>query len=93
MRARICIQSDLLAIVQWAKSNNMMLNEDKIDLVNFGKEKVPHGSPSDDPLVSSNNSRDLGVIVDNKRHWSTHVNSKAHLFPLDVLLNLENFLI
>ena len=66
---RTCLQLDLLAVIQWAEKNNMLLNKDKFDLIHFGNEdalKLPYSLPSGETLVASITTRDLGVTVDNK---------------------------
>ena len=50
---RVDLQIDLLAVSQWAKNNNMLLNEGKFELIHFGKQDVlkqPYFLPSGEPL-------------------------------------------
>ncbi|WP_347046892.1 hypothetical protein, partial [Escherichia coli] len=61
------LQSDLLAVIQWAEKHNMQLNEDKFNLIHFGKEsalQLPYTLPSGETLMASSTARDLGVTVD-----------------------------
>ena len=34
------LQSDLHAVIQWAKNNNMLLNSETFELIHFGKKDV-----------------------------------------------------
>ncbi len=60
----------------------MSLNENKFELIHFGKEnglKQPYSLPSGESLSASVTIRDLGVIVDDQLNWNAHINVKVDM--------------
>lgn len=67
--------SEMLAVViQQAEKNNMLLNEDKLELIYFEEDtpKLPYSLPLEETLETSSNIGDLGVIGDKNISWAAY---------------------
>lgn len=63
MDGRTCFQADPLAVIQRTEKNNMLLNEDELLLLFFGKENTltpMYSLPLGETIMTSNNIKDLG---------------------------------
>ena len=77
---RTLLQEDIEAIVKWATENNMELNPSKFQLLQHGKNedlKLPYTLPSGESLFGEDCVKDLGVYVDHRLSWKSHINTKA----------------
>lgn len=72
------LQNDLNNILKWCDINCMLINAQKCFHIKFTRKKVPH---SFDYLLDSNavtevnEIRDLGIIIDSKLQFSSHIDS------------------
>ena len=86
----IVLQQDLDHVIAWAKRNNMVLHEDKFELLvhrgnpNESLYELPFVCQTQTYKVSGGNMlyptdqvKDLGVIVSSDMSWSHHVSSMA----------------
>ena len=82
------LQDDLYRILDWSRSNNMKLHEQKFELLNhlhnsksslselpFIGENLQYKVSSEEILYPVENVRDLGVQVSNDLSWSGHIGS------------------
>jgi hypothetical protein len=70
------LQEDLHAVVRWANSNNMELNENKFQLLQHSKNqdlKHPYLLPSGKSISSDDVVKDLGVYIDKDLRWRQHI--------------------
>ena len=70
------LQDDLHSVIEWAKNNNMELNETKFELIHYGiKEelKEDYTLPSGVRINSSSSVRDLGIIMNDQLTFSNHI--------------------
>ena len=80
------VQEELDAIVQWADTNNMSLNELKfvylryrthksnpIEYLPFNSDSTTYTTPSGHILSPSIHTRDLGIQISADYHWSHHI--------------------
>ncbi|GAB1603590.1 hypothetical protein Ahia01_000640300, partial [Argonauta hians] len=78
---RDLLQRDLSSVNQWAIENSMVLNEQKFELLHFGKTEIPnhvYTLPSGITLSPSHSVRDLGVTVDRNLTWTEHIGKKVN---------------
>ena len=84
------LQEDLNHVIEWAKCNNMLLHEDKFELIihkhaqrstlyelPFIAEFLTYKISNGDYLQPVSHLKDLGVIVSSDLSWSAHVNTIA----------------
>ena len=84
--SHLMLQNDLNNIVHWSIKNNMELNGDKFEVLNYSLNKslllrnLPFTSahlqyhlPDGTMIEQSQNVRDLGVLLSNDCSWSPHV--------------------
>lgn len=82
------LQSDLNSAILWSISNNMVLHEDKFDLIihkcrpkyplhelPFTNEQMTYQVSSGDTLSPVHQLKDLGVIVSSDLSWTPHINT------------------
>jgi len=70
------LQEDLDGVQNWAKENNMKLNEDKFVLVTFNKNpeiKSEYTLKNGCKVVNSVTTRDLGVVISNDAKFTAHI--------------------
>ena len=65
------LQSDLNKIYEWADNNNMLFNNNKFEVLRYGKnteikDSTFYLSASNDIIEEKETLRDLGVIVNNQ---------------------------
>ena len=73
------LQKDLEILYNWQDINNMQFNDTKFQLLQFGKDKNKHEywymTPDcANPIIPSENVRDLGVTVDYRLTYKDHIN-------------------
>ena len=82
------LQDDLYNIIDWSKSNNMMLHEDKFELIihkhrlnstiyelPFVSESMTYKVTTGKSLTPVDELKDLGVIVSSDLSWRPHISS------------------
>ena len=80
------LQEDLNAVSNWAAQNNMVLHEDKFELIvhrhstrldiyelPFTFESMIYQTSNGDPLYPVGQLRDLGITVSEDLSWSSHI--------------------
>ena len=84
------LQQNLNQIYEWSKTNNMILNENKFEMMNFNlntrnKSKkllqelpfeipISYQLPDTTYIEPTNSVRDLGIIIDSELSWDVHRN-------------------
>ena len=94
----IVLQQDLDHVIDWAKRNNIVLHEDKFELLvhrgnpNESLYELPFVCQTQTSKVSGGNMlyptdqvKDLGVIVSSDMSWSHHVSSMQWHLELEKL--------
>ena len=84
----LLLQDDLYRILEWSRCNNMMLHEQKFELLNhlhnsksscselpFYSEALVYKVSCDNTLYPVEDVRDLGVMVSSDLSWSRHIGS------------------
>ena len=74
------LQEDLLAVIRWANSNNMELNESKFQLLQYGKNQdlmQPYQLPSGTSISSDDVVKDLGLYMEKDLRWRQHIANKS----------------
>ena len=82
----LLLQADLYGILDWSRSNNMKLHEQKFELLNHLHNRKSHFSElpfhvetllykvsSEEILYPAENVRDLGVMVSSDLNWSKQI--------------------
>ena len=73
--AKACLEHDLQNIVDWFRANSLTLNLEKSAVVNFNPNPAPLSLKIDKvPLPDVTTIKFLGVWLDNKLNWDTHIN-------------------
>lgn len=75
------LQQDLEAAIMWALLNNMMLNEDKFMLIQYGSNKElkqDYTISTGNNLKNSTEIKDLGVIVSEDLAWLKHITAATN---------------
>ena len=83
------LQADLNTIITWSKTNNLMLNQDKFELISHNSKikskskeilnELPFSSNyesynvGDDLILSSTVVRDLGLFINSNLNWEDHI--------------------
>ncbi len=75
------IQGDLHKILDWASTNNMLLNGDKFELIRYGRNEVLKNSTcyeyNNQPIEDKEHVKDLGVHMSSDATFSHHINKIA----------------
>lgn len=80
----LALQNDINRLATWCDANNIALNVDKCASVFFSRKKTPtlfDYSLGDEALRKVDEINDLGVLIDNKLTFRSHITSivkKAH---------------
>ena len=70
------LQNELDIAMKWAENNNMELNHDKFQLMQYGKDqnlKTPYRTGINNMLDSENDIKDLGVYLSADLAWDTQI--------------------
>ncbi len=86
LAAKNLLQEDLYRVISWAEKNNMQLNEDKFEILNynlntslllrnlpFTKEFLCYNLPNGTTIEPVPAVRDLGVLLSNDCSWTPHI--------------------
>ena len=76
------LQSDVSEVFQWARDNNMLFNEEKFQLIRYGKKKdikdnTSYKTESNQIIKSESHVKDLGVIMSDDLSFNEHNTIKA----------------
>ena len=94
------VNTELTKLSEWFKSNKLSLNIKKTNYVIFGNKKIPKSlnqfqlSIDGNILEQVENTKFLGVYIDNKLSWSRHIEHVALKIAksLDVMNRVRNVL-
>ena len=71
------LQSDLDSIYEWAEANNMTFNSDKFEAIRYRSGALEidgnYSAPQGDPILFTDNVKDLGIITSNDGSFSDHI--------------------
>ena len=70
------LQTDLNAAIKWATQNNMLLNNDKFQLLQHGRHqeyKTDYKIDDTNSLKKSTDVKDLGIHISEDLTWDTHI--------------------
>lgn len=72
------LQEDLNKIYEWQDANNMKFNDDKFEVLRYGKNEVLktltyYTTPTGDPIETRDCVRDLGVVMSASANFSNHI--------------------
>ena len=72
------LQSDLEKIYKWAENNNMLFNNNKFEVLRYGKnteirDSTFYLSANDDIIEEKESLRDLGVMINNQGTFNDHI--------------------
>ena len=72
------LQSDLEKIYKWAENNNMLFNNNKFEVLRYGKnteirDSTFYLSANDDIIEENESLRDLGVMINNQGTFNDHI--------------------
>ena len=86
LAAKSLLQEDLANVISWAGMNNMQLNEDKFEVMNyklnhgqflrempFSKENYDYTLTCGKAIEASQTVRDLGVLLSSDCSWTPHI--------------------
>ena len=73
---QFCVESELLVVQDWFRANKLTLNIEKTSVMVFSKHMMKHQikitlNSVTVPQVQS--TKFLGVWIDDKLNWSTHI--------------------
>ena len=73
------LQADLNTIYDWQTKNNMLFNEDKFELLRYGRNKhikqsTIYVGPQNNVINEQTNVKDLGIIMSNDLSFGEHIN-------------------
>lgn len=73
------LQMDLDSIYKWQTNNNMLFNEDKFELLRYGrnehiKEFTDYQGPNQNIINEKSSVKDLGVTMSNNLTFTEHIN-------------------
>ena len=74
------LQSDLEKIYEWARINNMLFNNKKLEVLRYGpdtnlKDETSYYCPDGSPIQEKESLRDLGVTMSNTATFAEHINN------------------
>ena len=75
---KCCVEHDLNIILDWFRANSLTLNVQKTNFLLFAPDKRKHAlylNVDKVTICPSNNTKFLGVILDDKLEWTEHVKS------------------
>jgi hypothetical protein len=107
------VNTELIKLSDWFKSNKLSLNIKKTNYIIFGNKKIPKSlnqfqlSIDGNILEQVENTKFLGVYIDNKLNWSRHIehvalkiakslgvmNRVRNVLPYSILLTLYHTLV
>ena len=71
------LQNDLHELYKWADTNNMKFNDNKFELLRYGKEQEIKSATTyksyDDSIDDKEQVRDLGIMMSNTATFTLHV--------------------
>ena len=72
-----CIETDLMKLTDWFKANKLTVNISKTVFMSFGVkgEKLENIRLSGETITHSENTKFLGLWIDEKLNWSKHCNT------------------
>ena len=72
------LQEDIDSLVRWSLNWRLPFNVEKCKIMRIGKDKNPQPYDMNErPLSHKNEQKDLGVVVDNRLKFHTHVASSV----------------
>ena len=74
------LQSDLEKVYKWARNNNMLFNNKKLEVLRYGtdtnlKDETTYHCPDGSPIQEKECLRDLGVTMSNTATFAEHINN------------------
>ena len=74
------LQTDLNTIYNWQSNNNMLFNEDKFELLRYGRNKhikqtTAYVGPQNNTINEQTNVKDLGIIMSSNLTFGEHINN------------------
>ena len=74
---RWCIETDLMILTNWFKANKLTVNINKTVFMSFGikNEKLENIKISGEIINHSENTKFLGLWIDEKLNWTKHCNT------------------
>ena len=74
------LQSDLEKVYLWARNNNMLFNNTKLEVLRYGtntdlKEETTYLCPDGSPIQEKQSLRDLGITMSNSATFAEHINN------------------
>ena len=73
----IQLNSDINSLTLWADDNGMIFNLEKIKFMCFGPGNLSL-SMKDVPICEVNEIKDLGLLIDNRLCWDSHIKYQLH---------------
>ena len=89
------LQKDMITLCNWAHENNMTFNEDKFQLLRYGKkEELKHSIyslPEGKEIEPCHQVRDLGVTITDDAKFGTHIEISTNKAKRNMGLILRSF--